>query len=782
MSVAAEPSSPLRERQATVRIAVVGNPNTGKSTLFNALAGMNARVGNYPGVTVEKKIGYARWGDLRVELVDLPGTYSLSPRSKDELIAVEALLGMLPGEGDIDLAMCVADAGNFERNLFLFSQILDTGKPAILILNMADSAEAAGIRIDGKALEGAIGAPVVFTSANTGRGLDDLRQAVERALTQKRPAAPSALPRPIVEETERLHDSHSRSKLADANTSETPYYLFERAILDEGGETERFLFARLSAGFEEDLRAARSRLQQGGFDLGSIEAQSRYAWAQKVTAQVVAREERPEKRLTDRVDRALTHWLIGPLVFLVTMFIVFQTIFSWASPLIGFFETLQGLAGEFVGGFLPPGALQSLIVDGIIGGVGSVVVFLPQIALLFLFIAILEDSGYMPRAAYMMDRLMAAVGLSGKSFLPLMSSFACAVPGVMATRTIDSYRDRMLTILVAPLMSCSARLPVYILFVEAFVPDRRFLEVDLFGASWTLIGLQGIVMFAMVWLGAVVAVPVAAILRWTIFRGHSSPFVMELPEYRLPSWRVVLGRVYEQCQAFIVRAGTLIFATTIVIWALGYFPSDRTELLALEQRIEDLSGEIEEVSPAQGESTDGASPDEEAPAAEPASPELEGRLAELAALEAEANHLRGELLEESFLGRIGHVIEPVVRPLGWDWRIGVATIASFPAREVVIGTLGTIFSLGGDVDENDTSLRAELDRAERDDGRKLVTLPVALSIMVFFALCAQCGSTLMVVYRETGSWRWPAFCFTYMTALAYVGALLTYQIGSRLLG
>lgn len=749
-----------------MRIAVVGNPNTGKSTLFNALAGMNARVGNYPGVTVEKKIGYARWDDLRVELVDLPGTYSLSPRSKDELIAVEALLGMLPGEGDIDLALCVADAGNLERNLFLFSQILDTGKPAILILNMADSAEAAGIRIDGKALEAAIGAPVVFTSANTGHGLDDLKKTVQRALGQNRIATPSALPRRIVEETERLRGAQTVAHQAD-----TPYYLFERAILDEGGETERFLSTRLGTEFGEELRSSRGRLQQDGFDLASIEAQSRYAWAQKVTAQVVSRDERPAIKLTDRLDRALTHWLLGPVAFLVTMFVVFQTIFSWASPLIELCEWGQGLLGEFVGGFLPPGAVQSLVVDGVIGGVGSVVVFLPQIALLFLFIAILEDSGYMPRAAYMMDRLMSAVGLSGKSFLPLMSSFACAVPGVMATRTIDSYRDRMLTILVAPLMSCSARLPVYVLFVETFVPDRRFLEIDVFGTSWTLLGLQGIVMFAMIWLGAVVAVPVAAILRWTIFRGYSSPFVMELPEYRLPSWRVVLGRVFEQCQAFVVRAGTLIFATTIVIWALGYFPGDRSGLLALEKRIEALSEEVETLpAPVEGR------------ADRPTTPEMDAKKAELAALELNANRFRGDLLEESFLGRIGHVIEPAVAPLGWDWRIGVATIASFPAREVVIGTLGTIFSLGGDVDENDTSLRDELDQAKNADGGKLVTLPVALSIMVFFALCAQCGSTLMIIYRETGSWRWPAFCFVYMTALAYVGALLTYQIGSRLLG
>lgn len=777
MSVAAEPTSPLRERKESVRIAVVGNPNTGKSTLFNALAGMNARVGNYPGVTVEKKIGYARWGDLKIELVDLPGTYSLSPRSKDELIAVEALLGMLPGQGHIDLALCVADAGNLERHLFLFSQVLDTGKPAILVLNMADSAEAAGIRIDAKALEGAIGASVVFTSANSGRGLDDLKEAVQLTLEKGKREAPPVLPRNVVEEIRELSAEHA----------EIPYYLFERAVLDEKGETEKFLASKFGSRFEETLRSARARLTGAGIDLASIEAESRFAWAQKVTSQVVTQKERPERTLTDRIDGVLTHWLVGPLVFLVTMFVVFQTIFTWATPIIEFLEGIQGIVGDFVGGFLPAGALHSLVVDGVIGGVGSFVVFLPQIALLFLFIGALEDSGYMPRAAYMMDRLMSSVGLSGKSFLPLMSSFACAVPGVMATRTIDTYRDRMLTILIAPLMSCSARLPVYVLFVEAFVPDRRYLEFEAFGTNWTLLGLQGIVMFAMVWLGAFVAIPVAAILRWTFFRGQSAPFVMELPQYRLPSWRVVLARVYEQCQAFVVRAGTLIFATTIVIWALGYFPADRSSLLSFERRIEQLDEEIETLRDAEKARLvkEGAKFELDPETGEeivPNTPAIDEKLAAMESLEANANELRAELLEQSFLGRAGHVIEPVVEPLGWDWRIGVATIASFPAREVIIGTLGTIFSLGGDVDESDTSLRAELDRATHDDGRKLVTLPVALSIMVFFALCAQCASTLMVVYRETGSWRWPVFCFVYMTALAYVGALLTYQIGSRLLG
>jgi ferrous iron transport protein B len=374
--------------------------------------------------------------------------------------------------------------------------------------------------------------------------------------------------------------------------------------------------------------------------------------------------------------------------------------------------------------------------------VGGVLIFLPQIVFLFLFIALLEDCGYMARAAFLMDKLMTKVGLSGKSFVPLMSSFACAIPGVMATRVIENRRDRMVTILVAPLMSCSARLPVYTLLIAAFVPPLAWMN------GW--VELHTVVLLAMTSLGALVAIPVAWLLKKTLFQGETPPFVMELPSYKWPSPWIVLSRVYDRAKAFVVRAGTLIFATSIVVWAAGYFPADHTAGDKLQAEIEHLRAE-----------------------AKPSAAD-EAKLERLLNQQYVVN---GRLLEESFLGRVGHFIEPAVRPLGWDWKIGVGAIASFPAREVIISTLGTIYSLGGDVDEESQGLQSALQKSTWPDGRPVYTVPVALSIMVFFALCAQCASTLMIIKRETNSWVWPLFTFTYMTGLAYVAALLTYQVG-----
>jgi len=407
-------------------------------------------------------------------------------------------------------------------------------------------------------------------------------------------------------------------------------------------------------------------------------------------------------------------------------------------------ESGQGWVSGLILSAMSPGAFRSLLVDGIVAGVGGVLIFLPQIILLFLFIAVLEDCGYMARAAFLMDRLMTRVGLSGKSFLPLMSSFACAIPGVMAARVIENRRDRMVTILVAPLMSCSARLPVYMLLTAAFVPATTYL------GGW--ITLRGLVLFAMSSLGAVVAIPVALLLKKTLFRGETPPFVMELPAYKLPSLRVVFDRVWDRGRAFVTRAGTLIFFTSILIWAAAYFPGDHQRLNQLQTQIEGLESRQE------SESLNAA------------------QLRELDRFRNEHNAASSQLLENSALGRVGHAIEPVVRPLGWDWRIGVGALASFPAREVIIATLGTIYSLGGDVDEEDEGLRDAMQNSTWPDGRPVYNTPVALSVMVFFALCAQCAATLMVIRRETNSWIWPAFTFGYMTGLAYVAGWLTFQI------
>jgi ferrous iron transport protein B len=377
--------------------------------------------------------------------------------------------------------------------------------------------------------------------------------------------------------------------------------------------------------------------------------------------------------------------------------------------------------------------LRSLLTDGVIAGVGGVLIFLPQIALLFLFLALLEDCGYMARAAFLVDRVMTAFGLSGKSFLPMMSSFACAVPGVMATRVIENRRDRFATIMVAPLMSCSARLPVYLLLIAAFIPATTYL------GGW--VSLPALVLMSMYAVGVLTAIPVAWILKKTILKGEVAPFVLELPEYKIPSLNVVVSRVWEASKAFVIRAGTLIFAASIVIWFTGYWPGDHTRQYQIQSQLE--SSEV----------------------------------VDAATLKSDLHAENSALLEGSLLGQVGHAIEPAVRPLGWDWKIGVGAIASFPAREVIIATLGTIYSLGGDADED--GLVGAIRASQHPDGRPVYTIPVALSIMVFFALCAQCVSTLLVIRRETNSWYWPALSFTYMTVLAYLGAMLTYQVGTR---
>jgi len=729
-------------RPRTLTVAFIGNPNTGKSTLFNALAGMHTRVGNYPGVTVEKKIGRLRLGDTTLKLVDLPGTYSLAPRSPDEMVSVEVLLGRQPDVGRLDAVACIVDASNLERNLFLVSQVLDVGLPTVLILNMSDIARQRGTTVDVAALSKRLGIPVIATEAHRRVGIDDVRRALLEAAEAGRPAPSPLFPRAFYEEVAELtRDLHA------VNGDAVPRYMVERLVLDPNGQIEKWLSASQPVGFTERLAQARERLARAGFRLPAAEAKTRYAAIRDIVSGVLTHAPRSATTTSDRIDRVLTHRVSGLLIFAAIMFLIFQSIYYWAEPFMRSIEAAEGLVKGGVEGLIGPGALRSLLVDGVVAGVGSVLVFLPQIVFLFLFIAVLEDCGYMARAAFLMDRLMSRLGLSGKSFIPLMSSFACAIPGVMATRVIENRRDRMVTILIAPLMSCSARLPVYLLLIWAFVPAATYL------GGW--VSLQGFVLFAMSSIGALVAVPCAWLLKKTLFRGETPPFVMELPSYKLPSLRVVVHRAYDRGKAFVTRAGTLIFATSIVVWAAGYFPTSHGEQDAVIRQIE---------------------------AAQPAAERDAVKQAELDQLIERRNRLGSQLIEQSFLGRVGHAIEPAVRPLGWDWRIGVGAIASFPAREVIIATLGTIYSLGNDVDKNNNEgLISSLQNATDAQGRKVYSLPVALSIMVFFALCAQCAGTLMTIKRETNRWIWPAFTFVYMTALAYVGALLTYQI-ARLFG
>jgi len=768
------------EKVDEICIALIGNPNTGKSTLFGALAGVRQRVGNYPGVTVEKKIGHMTHGGQRFTLVDLPGTYSLAPRSPDEMLAVDVLLGRRADTPRPDVALAILDASNLQRNMYLLSQVLELGLPTVLALNMTDVAASRGIKIDAARLASQLGIPVIEVQANRRFGLDKLTAALAAATSQQRTLRESPFPQPFQDEVAALTGSLAEALSIETRTANgkangavsddtkkapLPRYLVERLLLDTTGYLEAEVLQSESAGLRAALSSARSRLADAGCEVPAIEAISRYGWVHRTLDGVVSRPTERPVTLGDRADRILTHRLWGSLIFLLLMILVFQAVFSWAVYPMGLIDQGARLLGAAVSKLLPEGALRSLIVDGIIGGVGGVLVFLPQILILFFFIAVLEDCGYMARAAYLMDRLMVRVGLSGKSFIPLLSSFACAIPGVMATRTIENRRDRLTTILIAPLMSCSARLPVYVVLIAAFIPKRGYL--------WGWITLPGLTLLAMYLVGIVTAVFVALLLKRTILRGPTPPFVMELPSYKLPSPGVVAHRIVERGWSFICRAGTLIVAVSIVVWAALYYPhgEEVAEQFAPQRAVLEAQLNALPESPVAEPSQD---PDVAIPAAVAARQAIEDQLAEL-------DHLQdGAYQRQSILGRIGHWLEPAVRPLGWDWRIGCAAIASFPAREVVVATLGIIYNLG-EIDAGeavDSGLPDALRKATWDEtGEPVFNIPVALSIMVFFALCAQCAATLVVIKRETDSWLWPLFSFTYMTVLAYLGALVTYQVG-----
>jgi len=677
-------------------VALLGNPNVGKSTLFTALAGIPTRVGNYPGVTVEEKVGRFTHRGRAIDLVDLPGTYSLAPQSPDERVAVDVLHGRMPGVSRPDCILVVADATNLPRNMFLATQALEVGVPVIVALALADVADRKGIRIDVAELSRRLGCRVIRVAPPTGEGVAAIRDGVVEAAGGP---PPRALP----------------------------------LTSTEIGPT-----ARPAAAAEAIARyAAIERLLEGVVGGGGA-----------------------APLVEDRIDAILTHRLWGTLIFAGVMLAMFSSIFWLAPPLMDLISAGMDRLSAFVAGVLPEGAIRSLVVDGILAGVSGTVVFVPQIALLFLFVAILEGCGYLARAAYLMDRLLVGVGLSGKSFIPLLSSFACAIPGIMAARTIENRRDRLLTILVAPLMSCSARLPVYLLLCGAFVPDRAA------GLPW--LPLKAAVLAGLYALGVVVAAAVAWVLSRTVFHGPPQPFVMELPGWRWPRPAVVLERAREAAWSFLQNAGTLIVALSIVLWALMTYPRNEqavdADVAALRQSI--------------GERIAAADDDD------PDRVELVAQFEALDSPEGLEAARQGAAQRYSILGRAGRLVEPLVKPLGWDWRIGCAALASFPAREVVLGTLGVIYNLG-DVDPGEAEGATALERrlkAARWDGtnRPVFTLPVALSIMVFFALCAQCASTLVVIGRETGSWVWPVVTFIYMTLLAWLGAFAIYRIGLAL--
>ncbi len=721
----------------TITLALLGNPNTGKSSLFNALCGRNQQVANYPGVTVTETIGKTVHNDLEFVVSDLPGTYSLAPQSPDETVVLQALTQPADGRTLPEVLVCVLDASNLARNLYLLTQTLDVGIPVVVALNMMDVAKENQIHIDVEQLERRLGLTVIVTNARKKQGIKELLDAVTDAQTP---------PQTIVPLGEALQEYQQN---LTSEFPDIPSVAHQRMLLDHSTEVSS-LFSHPDQ--QSYLTRCLELKQQLALPI-SHEPVQRYEWIRKLVSDVCDQE----RRRPLMIDRMLTHPIIGTLFFLLLILVMFQAIFTWAGPAMDIIDNATTALGDWVGGFLSAGTLRSLIVDGIIAGVGAVVIFAPQIIILFLFISILEDIGYMARVSLLMDRIMRSVGLSGRSFIPLLSSFACAIPGVMATRTIANTKERIVTMLIAPLMSCSARLPVYILMTALFIPADAFVLGG-------ILSVQALVLLAIYMLGVVCAVLIAFLLRKTLLQGANSAFVMELPSFRLPHGATVLKKAFRQGGEFIQGAGTIILASTVLVWAIAYFPThnDSAEQLGVDRNVLDsLQTELQK--------TDQEIPQEPSPA-------------EIAQLEQEFEiRLQGARLRNSYLGKMGSVIEPVVKPLGWDWKIGACVIASFPAREVIVGTMGVVYNLGDDVDEESSGLLSALENAKWPESEKPVyTMPVALSIMVFFALCAQCVSTLAIIKKETDSWKWPIFTFIYMTGLAYLGALLTYQIGTLL--
>lgn len=695
-----------------LRVAIIGNPNTGKTTLFNALTGLRQRVGNFAGVTVERVEGTFKALDgERVTVLDLPGSYSLSAGSPDEQVALEVLLGRDADRWRPDVILVVADASHLERNLFLASQVIELGVPVVVALNQFDVAEAEGLRIDVPELIHELGVPIVPTVAKRGEGLDPLKRALLIAAGLPAPVRRFSLPEP------------AQAALAPLETCLVADGLSATAARMEAlrllGTPRIGTHLDLVPGLVEAVGRASVELRSVGFVPTRLESEVRYAWIAQVVERTVTRARPAGYNVSDRIDRFALHRIWGPVIFLALMMIVFQAVFSWATPMMDAIEALMAWTGGAVGRLLPAGDLRSLVVDGVFAGVGSVLVFLPQIAILFAFIGLLEHSGYMARAAFLMDRVMRRVGLHGKSFIPMLSGYACAVPGIMATRTIEDPKDRLATIMVVPLMSCSARLPVYTLLIGAFVPATSIIP----GLT-----LQGATMLIMYLLGTVVALAVAAIFKRTLLKGPVRPMILELPPYRLPSLKSLGVSVVQRCQLFLQRAGTVILALSIVLWAMATYPK--------------------------------TAPD----AALPVAAQQEQQLA------------------HSMLGRIGHGIEPLVRPLGYDWKIGVSIAASFAAREVFVSTMGTIYGVGTDSEQ---ALAKRL-QSERNPvtGDRAYTPLIAVGLMVFYVFALMCISTVAVTVREAGGgrigWQWAGLQFVYMLALAWVSAWLVYAGGTAL--
>lgn len=695
-----------------VKVALAGNPNSGKSTLFNLLTGLNQKVGNFPGVTVDKKSGHLKINEQRFEIIDLPGIYSLNPRSLDEKIVVNILTDN-NNTSHPDKVIVVADATNLMRSLLLLTQIIDLEIPCILVLNMIDLSEKAGISYDLKLLEKEFGVPIVTINSRNGQGIESLKLVLEKEIapSHKKFFHPDEQLREILEST--------REELSTKNI----YHTFQ---LVQQAEQLDFL-----SGVQEGIiKIAQQKIKTSSGKSQHEETLDRYKFIQEILKAATKQNLKKNWKLfTQKADSIITHKIWGYLIFFFILFLVFQAIFSWASVPMDFIDTSFADLSNYLKDTLPEGLLSNLLADGIIPGLGGIMIFVPQIAILFAFIAVLEETGYMARVVFLMDKIMRKFGLNGKSVVPLLSGVACAVPAIMATRTIENWKDRLITIMVTPLMSCSARLPVYTIIISLVIPQDL-----VFG----ILNMQGVALMGMYLLGFVAAMTSAYAFKFIIKLKEKSYLIMELPTYRWPKWSNVGFTIIEKTKTFVFEAGKIIMAISIILWVFASFgPGDRMDK-AESKVLSQLS------------LTD-AGPEE-----------IENKIASVR-------------LENSYAGILGKSIEPLIRPLGYDWKIGIALITSFAAREVFVGTMATIYSLGSTDDESTikSRMRAEINPKT---GGPMFTPAVGFSLMIFYAFAMQCMSTIAVVYRETKGWTWPLVQLTYMSALAYIAALLTYQL------
>ena len=740
-SRAANPHSAVRV--PFCQVVLTGNPNSGKTTLFNALTGLRAKVGNYPGVTVERKEGRLLGASKEhpIVVLDLPGTYSLSPQSLDEQIARDVLFHRLPEVPPPELVVVVVDASNLQRNLYFATQVIELGYPTFIALNMMDVAEKNRRQIDSGQLSRGLGVPVFPIVASTGQGVAELRGGIN-ACAQRN--IPPLKPRSFYELPPAFNEAAARlAELLQSTFPDSRFQAMAEAVLilsDEKFSTSSG--AHYPEKIGDAVRTARLRFEEAGLDWRSVAIESRYLRIANIQQAATTDLGSGGETFSDKADRIVTHKVWGLLIFLAIMALIFQSIFSFARIPMDWMQDGVDWVGANVSHILSPGPLNDLVVKGVIKGVGAVVVFLPQICLLFFFIGLLEDTGYMARAAFLMDRFMSKVGLHGKSFIPMLSSFACAIPGIMATRTIETNKDRLVTILVAPLMSCSARLPVYTVLIAACIPNLTVLG---------LLKLQGLTMLSMYLLGIVVALLMAWLFKKTLLKGPTPMLIMELPPYKRPVARVVLRHMWDRSKLFLRRAGTVILGINILLWFLATYPKSTR----MEQEFEAKRAAVSVLPPAQQSD-------------------------QLVALEKQE---AGAKLRHSFAGQFGRAIEPAIAPLGFDWKIGVGIVASFAAREVFVSTMSLVYNVGDyEKSEAATKSLAQTLRAQRhEDGSPVYTTLLALTLMVFYVFALQCVSTVAVVRRETNSWKWPLFQWVYMGALAWGLAFLTYQ-GGKLLG